>query len=100
VETAGEKVRRACELLTSPTPANLDLCAGLLASAAGEVSRIRSQAEAQRLLEDVRHAGALLESAAQFHREWQRMTGHLSGGYQPGGEASPLFRSTTVSVAG
>ena len=100
MDSARQKIRRACELLSSPTPANLESCSGLLQSATGDLTRIQSRAEAIQVLSGLRQASALLESAAQFHRERQQMMNVLCVGYEPGGEASSLVRRGNLSLAG
>ncbi len=100
-----------CQILLSPSPAALDRCAPLLETAVAEVSAClhelrRSKGtqdevdEAQRLRLAVRHAKRLLEGAAEFHQNWIRRLGALSGGYTGSGEPAAVERGSRMQLEG
>ena len=104
-------VSDVCQILLSPSPAALDRCAPLLETAASEVSaclpELRSSKgtqeevdEAQRLRLAVRHAQRLLEGAAEFHQNWIRRLGALSGGYTGRGEPAAVARGSRMQIEG
>jgi hypothetical protein len=107
----GSDVNRACALLVSPAPANLDTCSLLLESASLQLSSVRSQLssgdanpgslnEAQRVHTSLRKAAALLENAAQFHQTWNRILGAMCSGYQAGGAAASVVRHPRMWLEG
>ncbi len=49
---------------------------------------------------ELRHAGRLLESAADFYRGWERILGAMSGGYTADGEPAPVARGGTFHCQG
>lgn len=85
---ARRELEAACELLTDPTPENLDRSSCVLARAVACLEADKpGAAEAARLRESVRRAGRLLEAAADYHRQWQRILIRLTAsGYTAGGE--------------
>jgi hypothetical protein len=100
-----------CQILLSPSPPALDRCAPLLESAVAAVSACLSQLrsskgtqdeveEAQRLRLAVRHAKRLLEGAAEFHQNWIRRLGALSGGYTGRGEPAAVERCSRMQIEG
>jgi hypothetical protein len=104
-------VSDVCQILLSPSPAALDRCAPLLETAVSAVSaclpHLRSSKgtqdevdEAQRLRLAVRHAKRLLEGAAEFHQNWIRRWGALSGGYTGRGEPADLELGSRMQIEG
>ncbi len=100
---ARAEVTQAVEALLSPTPQALDRCALLLQAAIKNVTASPSVSgetqgaleEARQLQRAVRRARMLLDAAFEFHRQWNRRLGALSGGYTPEGEPAavkPGFR--------
>jgi hypothetical protein len=104
LRTASTKLAHACELLISPSPANLEICSELLDSAVTELDGIaisRSNAEQRRQLTELRNAtlraGALLNSANSFHRGWRSVLGGLMSGYDTAGRPQePVARGALV----
>ena len=104
-------VSEVCQILLSPSPAALDRCAPLLKTAAAAVSACLPQLrrskgtqdemdEAQRLRLAVRHAKRLLEGAAEFHQNWNRRLGALSGGYTRRGEPAAVELGSRMQMEG
>lgn len=85
---------RACESLLVPTPESLDECALRLQAATKTVAQCASGVdaekgaldEARQLQTEVRRTRILLNAAMEFHRQWNRRLGAMSGGYTPAGE--------------
>lgn len=109
--SARAEVNDVCQILLSPSPAALDRCAPLLETAVAEVAaclpELRSSKgtqnevdEARRLHMAVCYAKRLLEGAAEFHRDWIRRLGALSGGYTGPGEPAPVDRGSRMQVEG
>jgi hypothetical protein len=106
---ARSRLEQACGWLLSPSPDTLDRCSGILESAASELdgnlaalSLARGDpealAECWRLRRAVRRAGALLENAAAYHREWDRMLGGMADGYVRGGEPAAVLRPGHIDL--
>jgi hypothetical protein len=100
---ARAEVAQAIEALLSPTPKALDRCALLLQAATKNLTGSPSVSgetqgaleEARQLQRAVRRARMLLDAAFEFHRQWNRRLGALSGGYTSEGEPAavkPGFR--------
>lgn len=85
---AQRELDAACELLIDPTPENLERCSCVMARAVSCLETGKpAAAETQLLRESVRRAGRLLESAADYHRQWVRILFRLTAsGYTAGGE--------------
>ncbi len=100
------EVERACALLVSPAPAHLDQCALILEDASEALAAIpapeaaQSPVEVRRLAVSIRHAAALLDHAAEFHRNWRRIRGVMCSGYQPGGDAAEHPIPSSLSMEG
>ncbi len=109
---AREKLDRACDLLLSPSPEALDQCAPLLQAAVTEVTACQAAmagpvrpepgaaAEGRRLQAAVRRARLLLESAAEYHRNWTRRMGAMSAGYDGRGEPAAVDRGRRLILRG
>lgn len=102
----GAELERACGLLTSPAPANLDACARILEDASIALAAIpphdaaQSPDVARELAHSVRKATALLRHAADFHESWRRVLGAMCAGYQPDGAAAPASPRTSLCLEG
>jgi hypothetical protein len=99
--TARLEVRRACDLLISPSPAAFDGCQVALARAVSQLTEFRSQCGAAAadvkplayaLRAEIVRANRLLRSLASFYRGWERILGTMSGGYTAGGDPAPVTR--------
>lgn len=99
---AQRELEAACELLIDPTPENLDRSACVLGRVvSGLEARKPAAAEAVRLRESVRRASHLLETAAEYHRQWQRILLRLTAsGYTAGGELETPPARGRVSMEG
>lgn len=87
-EPAGRHLREACQLLVQPSPDNLIRCLELLDAASRVLRPVHDRAalrEAETLRELVTRAGALLESAADYHRRWAAVAGSMTAGYVASG---------------
>lgn len=108
---ARSEVEQACGWLLSPSPDALDRCSGVLESAMSELSGSMSHlvlargdpealAEAWHLRRAVRRAGTLLQSASDYHTQWNRRLGGMSDGYQRGGEPAAVVPAGRISFLG
>jgi hypothetical protein len=95
----GRDLDRACALLLSPSPANLDCCSGILESAVAGLDTVPTS-DAQRFHGRVSKAAALLEHASQFHRSWRHILGAKCAGYQAGGQPAMLESPARLRVEG
>jgi tRNA U34 5-methylaminomethyl-2-thiouridine-forming methyltransferase MnmC len=111
LQAACSDVRRASQLLCSPSPAQLDRCAALLRAAVARLEEwralpgarngaARALQEAFRLRAAILHAGGLLESAARYHAGWSRLIGAMSAGYAPGGAPAAVARPARLCLHG
>jgi len=107
------EVQRACDLLRTPTPAAVDLCAAVIGAAISRLGAWRKRfqghdradgrlalGEAARLSAAVRRAGRLLESAAFYHAGWRRALGSLCAGYTASGAPADAARPGRLYVRG
>lgn len=100
------EVERACGLLVSPLPGNLDECARILEDASTALAAIPAPVAAQAPLEartlqaGIQKASALLEHAAEFHQNWRRIRGAMCSGYTPGGSAAETILPSRLSLEG
>lgn|SRR5690349_6990889 len=99
---------RAGELLLAPSPDALDRCSAALestshrlgqwpqlAAAAGDPDAL---AEAWRLRDSFRRAERLLQNAGDFHFNWFRLRGTMTGGYTHSGDAAPVLHGHRISL--
>jgi len=107
LRTTRIEVRKACELLVSPSPEALDACAGVLESAVATLSGGHDIAagpealdEAFRLRTAIRTAARLLQGAADYHSRWLQVLGTLTAGYTARGEPAPIARQQRISLSG
>jgi hypothetical protein len=105
------QVKRACHLLEAPSPASLEASSSALERAVSGLNDCRhgirpgvtdtdAIAKVRQLRAELRHAGRLLESAADFYRGWERILGAMSGGYTAGGEPAPVARTGKLYCQG
>ena len=102
---------RAGELLTSPSPEALDRCSVVLEATGRQLTawqpRLAEQAgnpealaEAWRLRRSFLRTERLLHHAGDFHLNWTRLRGAMTGGYTPSGEAAPVLHGHRISLQG
>jgi len=109
---ARARVQQACEWLLAPSPAALDRCAAALAPAILRLREYRvrievrykaspgAREEALRLRAAIRRAGALLQSAGDYHAGWREVLGALCAGYTASGAAADAARPGRLSLRG
>ena len=110
---ARTEVERACHLLLSPTPEQLDQSARRLSDAVAAVTACREAArgssqppgpsvaaEARSLQQSIGRARRLLEAAAAFHANWVQYLGALCAGYTDRGEAAAVERASRLCARG
>jgi hypothetical protein len=111
LSAARSEVKRACHLLEAPSPASLEASSSALERAVSGLNDCRRgirpgvpdadvRAKIRQLRAELRHAGRLLESAADFYRGWERILGAMSGGYTAGGEPAPVSRTGKLYCQG
>ena len=102
---------RAGELLTAPSPQALDCCSSVLEATgrqlvewqprlAEEAGNPDALAEAWRLRRSFRRTERLLQNASDFHCNWARLRGAMTGGYTSAGEAAPVLHGHRISLQG
>ena len=102
---------RAGELLIAPSPEALDRCSSVLEATgrqlrewqprlSEEAGNPEALAEAWRLRRSFRRTERLLHSAGDFHANWIRLRGAMTGGYTPEGEAAPVLHGHRISLQG
>src|ERR1039458_8247362 len=105
---AQSEVRRACDLLTAPTPEALNRCQEALERAVSELVDFRSHCGEHQgawsvacgLRAEVLRAARLLHSLAGFYRGWERILGTMSGGYTASGDPAPPARTGRLCCRG
>jgi hypothetical protein len=108
---ARQELDRACDLLTKPSPQAMDACTAVLEAAGRQLAEwqpsFSQQAgnpvaleEAWRLKRSVTRAGRLLKGAGDFHLNWLRLRGAMTGGYTETGESAPLLHGHSICVQG
>jgi hypothetical protein len=117
---ARSAVDRACQLLLSPTPQQMDACSQLIQAAISDLSespnlevpslpagpQIRPAShpdelhQARLLKASIGRAARLLESAAAFHAGWIRCLGALCAGYTGQGQPAALDRGAHLLARG
>lgn len=102
---------RAGEFLTAPSPEALDRCSSILEATGRQLTewqpRLAEQAgnpealaEAWRLRRSFRRTERLLQNAGDFHHNWIRLRGAMTGGYTASGEAAPVLHGHRISLQG
>jgi hypothetical protein len=108
---ARSEVKRACELLTAPSPEALANCRETLERALLALEDFQthcrmalpgsgSKAVAKALRSDILRAGRLLQNLAGFYRGWERILGAMSGGYTVSGAPAPVARERRIWCQG
>jgi hypothetical protein len=104
---AGRQLREACKLLITPSPENLLRCADLLEGASrglrpGNLPAADAAAlqEMETLRRRVHYAGALLETAAEYHRKWTTLARSMSAGYAAGGQPGEYIAAGSLCLRG
>lgn len=101
----------ACDLLVKPSPQALDSCSSLLEETgrqlaacqptfSEQVGNAAALEEAWRLRRSYLRTARLLRGAADFHLNWQRLRGAMTGGYTANGESAPLLHGNRISLHG
>ena len=102
---------RAGELLTAPTPQALESCYSVFEATgrqlaewqprmAEEAGNPDALAEAWRLRRSFLRTGRLLQNAGDFHSNWARLRGAMTGGYTSAGDAAPVLHGHRISLQG
>lgn len=102
---------RAGELLTSPSPDVLDRCGSILEATgrqftewlprlAEQAGNAEALAEAWHLRRSFQRTQRLLHAANDFHMNWSRVRGAMTGGYTAAGDAAPILHSHRISLQG
>jgi len=111
LEKAHSEIKRACDLLTAPTPEAMDRCQSALQSALFELVEFRSKIKeisgsestrrlARGLRAEVLRAARLLQNLAGFYRGWERILGAMTAGYTASGEPAPVTRLGRLNCRG
>jgi len=109
--SARQQLDYASTLLMKPTPEALDSCSTVLEAAGRQLSEWRpafsQQAgdpsaleEAWRLRRSFVRTARLLQGAADFHLNWIRLRGSMTGGYTQTGESAPVIHGPRISLQG
>jgi hypothetical protein len=99
LKNAREELRRACALLSSPSPDAMAACGRALKGAVGELQvwlretppEERSGptlAEVLELRRSILQAQRLLQAAAEYHSNWLQQLCLMAGGYAADGRAA------------
>jgi len=100
---AQSEVKRACDLLITPTLEALPNCPDALARAISALTDFRSHCLAvpagpearsmtRELQKDILRARRLLQNLAGFYGGWERILGTMSAGYTAAGNPAPVAR--------
>ncbi len=106
-----QQAEEVCALLCSPGPERLDRCTELLESASRNLSSLKPHlhparvdpaalSAAQRLQSVLQRASQLLETAGNYHEQWQQRLGAALAGYRPGGNPGAVPRDATLWLEG
>ena len=109
--SARQQLDFACGLLAKPSPEALECCSSVLEAAGRRLAECQpnfsQQAgnaaaleEAWRLRRSFVRTSRLLQNAADFHLNWLRLRGAMTGGYTGNGEAAPLVHGSRISLHG
>jgi hypothetical protein len=106
---AREELRRACSLLSSPSPEAMAACGRALKGAVGELQTWLQEtppeqrdreavAEVAELRRSVQQAQRLLQAAAEYHSNWLQQICLMAGGYSSDGRPATVEPSAHVAV--
>jgi hypothetical protein len=108
---ARKELDRAGALLVTPSPEALDRCSSVLEATGRQLAdwqprlaevagNAEALAEAWQLRRSFRRTERLLQNAGDFHWNWIRVRGAMTGGYTASGEAAPILHGHRVSLQG
>lgn len=111
VAAARQQVDFAGGLLLKPSPEALEQCSTILEEAGRQLAQWQPEltlirgdaaalAEAWHLRRSVQRTSRLLQGAAEFHSNWLRARGAMTGGYTETGESAPLLHSKRICLDG
>jgi len=111
VVSARQRVDFAGGLLLKPSPQALDQCSAILEEAGRQLAQWQPEftlkkgdaaalAETWQLRRSVHRTARLLQGAAEFHTNWLRTRGAMTGGYTGTGESAPLLHGSRICVEG
>jgi hypothetical protein len=109
LRAAQEELRRACALLSTPSPDAMSACGRALQTAASELQSWLPEADQARgdpgtaiavldLRRSVVHAQRLLQAAAEYHSNWLQRMCLMASGYTSDGRAGALEPAGRVSL--
>ena len=109
--SARQQLDCACDLLTKPSPEALDRCSSVLEAARRQLAEwqptFSQQAgnaaaleEAWQLRRSFVRTSRLLQGAGDFHLNWLRLRGAITGGYTKTGESAPIMHGNRISLRG
>ncbi|MEO8592501.1 MAG: hypothetical protein ABI759_04195 [Candidatus Solibacter sp.] len=101
----------AGSLLLKPSPEALDECSTILEATgrqlaqwqpefAREAGNAAAMEEAWRLRRSFQRTSRLLQGAADFHFNWLRARGAITGGYTGTGDSAPLQHGSRICLEG
>jgi len=110
-EAARVALDRACTLLVDPAPRNLEECHSILGAVISQLESFAAEldgpvgdpkllAQAFGLRQTVRHAGFLLQKAAEHHKGWFQILRAKMGGYTAQGDPSEICVASRVCLRG
>ena len=111
VVSARQQVDFAGGLLLKPSPEAVEQCSTILEEAARQMAQWQPEltlqrgdaaalAEAWHLRRSVQRTSRLLQGAAEFHGNWLRARGAMTGGYTGTGESAPLLHGSRICLEG
>jgi hypothetical protein len=109
--SARQQLDSAHDLLTKPSPETLDRCSSVLEAAGHQLAEWQptfsqragnaaALEEAWRLRRSFVRTTRLLQGAGDFHLNWLRLRGAMTGGYTETGESAPLLHRNRISLHG
>jgi len=111
LSSARRQLDQAGSLLCRPSPQALKECSTVLEAAgrqmtewqgelAGQAGNPEALAEAWRVRRSFQRASRLLQSAAEFHGNWLRERGVMTGGYTGTGEGAAVQYGSRICLEG
>ena len=109
--SARQQLDFASDLLARPSPEALENCSAVLEASGHRLEEFRpalsrregssaALEEAWRLRHSFLRTARLWQGAADFHLNWQRVRGAMTGGYTGTGDSAPLLHRSRISVHG
>ena len=98
--SARQQLDFACNLLARPSPEALESCSSVLEAAGRQLAEWQPTFSQQ-----AGNAAALeqawqLQGAGDFHLNWLRLRGAITGGYTKTGESAPIMHGSRISLRG